>query len=206
MLKIIKEDGDYAHCYVLCRFDCCVIIDPSHDKASIQQAINNRRLTGILLTHAHADHIHLIGAFDAPIYMHESDMHLLFADNYNGYDPKQHPYKRRFLDFHVVDDGDTIPLADHFINVIHTPGHTAGSLSFLYGNQLFSGDTLFKEDVGRHDLYSGSLSAIRRSVIKLCELPSHINVYPGHDDMTTVRHERKQNIYYKKWSKQLKSR
>ncbi len=204
MFKIIKERNDYAHCYVLCRFDCCVVIDPSHDYETITESIDNRRLTGILLTHAHADHVDLIGEFNAPIYMHEKDAHLLFEDNYNGYEPKTHPYKRKELDFRFVNDGDKIPLADQFIEVIFTPGHTAGSLSFLYQTRLFSGDTLFKEDVGRHDLYSGSLSEIRRSVIKLCELPGNTKVYPGHDDFTIIRDEQKKNLYYKKWAKQLK--
>lgn len=204
MFKIIKEKDDYAHSYVLCRFDCCVVIDPSHDQHAIDEAIAGNRLTGILLTHAHADHVHLIGAYNAPIYMHEKDAHLLFEDAYNGYEPKHHPYRRRALDFHFVKNGDMIPLADQFIKVIHTPGHTAGSLSFLHNDRLFSGDTLFKADVGRHDLYSGSLSEIRRSILKLCELPAQTKVYPGHDDFTIIRDEKKHNIYYKKWFKQLK--
>lgn len=204
MLKIIKENNDYAHCYVVCRFDCCVVIDPSHDLIAIQEAIDDRRLVGVLLTHGHADHVDLIQEFQAPIYMHEADAHLLFADEYNGYYPKKHPYQRKALHFQFVSEGDHIELADHYINVLHTPGHTAGSLSFLYQDRLFSGDTLFKEDVGRHDLYSGSLSNIRRSVIKLCQLPGNIRVYPGHDDMTKIRDEQKKNIYFKKWSKQLK--
>ncbi len=203
MLKVIKEHNDYAHGFVLCRFDCCVIIDPSHDHKAIDDAIDGRKLVGILLTHAHADHVDLIGEFNAPIYMHEADAHLLFADEYNGYEPKKHPYKRKDLTFHFVRDGDLIPLADQHIKVIHTPGHTAGSVSFLHQGRLFSGDTLFKEDVGRHDLYSGSLSSIRKSIIKLCNLPGHTKVYPGHDDFTIIRDEKKRNLYYKKWSKQL---
>lgn len=201
---MIKEKDDYAHCYVICRFDCCMVIDPSHDLVSIHEAIDNRRLTGILLTHAHADHVDLIGEFDVPIYMHELDAHLLFADEYNGYEPKKHPYQRKNLAFNFVKDGDRIPLADHLIEVFHTPGHTAGSLSFLYEGKLFTGDTLFKEDVGRHDLYSGSLSEIRKSIIHLCSLPANTKVYPGHDELTTIRDEQKKNIYFKKWSKQLK--
>lgn len=204
MLKVIKEKDDYAHAFVICRFDCCLVIDPSHNLDDIHQAIDGRRLVGILLTHAHADHVDLIGAFDVPIYMHELDAHLLFADEYNGYEPKKHPYQRKNLNFHFVKDGDMIPFADQFVTVLHTPGHTAGSLSFLYEGKLFSGDTLFKEDVGRHDLYSGNLSDIRKSIIRLCELPGHTKVYPGHDDFTMIRDEQKKNLYYKKWSKQLR--
>lgn len=203
MFKVIKEKDDYAHSFVICRFDCCVVVDPSHDRALIEEAIDQRKLVGILITHAHADHIDLIGDFDAPIYMHEDDAHLLFEDVYNGYEPKKHPYQRKNLSFMFVKDGDHIDLADHKIDVLHTPGHTAGSLCFFYDDKLITGDTLFKEDVGRHDLYSGSLSEIRKSIIRLCRLPANTKIYPGHDEFSTIRDEQKKNLYYRKWSRQI---
>ena len=69
-----------------------------------------------------------------------------------------------------------IPLADGFIEVIHTPGHTKGSVCFLYDQKLFTGDTLFKESVGRHDLYSGSLVELRKSVFRLMSLPPQTKI------------------------------
>jgi glyoxylase-like metal-dependent hydrolase (beta-lactamase superfamily II) len=86
--------------------------------------------------------------------------------------------------------------------VFYTPGHTKGGLSFLYEGKLFTGDTLFKESVGRHDLYSGNLTELRRSVLKLLSLPSQLKIYPGHDDVTTIRYEQKNNPFYVKWIKQ----
>ena len=127
---------------------------------------------------------------------------MLFEDQYNGYAPLKHPYKRKDLELVSINDGDKIPLADHFISVIHTPGHTKGSVCFLYNEQLYTGDTLFKESVGRHDLYSGSLVELRKSILKLCELPGSYKVYPGHDENTTVRFEQKNNPFYVKWKKQ----
>jgi glyoxylase-like metal-dependent hydrolase (beta-lactamase superfamily II) len=97
-----------------------------------------------------------------------------------------------------------IPLGDQFITVYHTPGHTKGSVSYLYDQKLYTGDTLFKDSVGRHDLYSGNLVDLRKSVLFLLSLPSNIKIYPGHDEVTTIRNEQKNNPYYLKWSKQLK--
>lgn len=197
-----KGNDDLSHVFIICRFDTCMIIDPSHSYDDIIHAIGERNISGILLTHAHSDHVDLIGHFDVPIYMHQDDAHLLFEDAYNGYSPKTHPYRRKQLDLKYVKEGDKIKLADHMIEVLHTPGHTKGSLSFLYDQKLFTGDTLFKESVGRHDLYSGNLPDLRKSVIRLLSLASNVKIYPGHDESTTVRYEQKQNPFYVKWMKQ----
>lgn len=197
-----KGNENIAHSYLICRFDQCLLIDPSHDVEAIEKALDHRTLCGVLLTHAHSDHIHLIGEFQTSIYIHQADQHLLFEDKYNGYAPDKHPYKRKNLVLVPIDDGNQIPLADHFVSVIYTPGHTKGSVSFLYQDQLYTGDTLFKESVGRHDLYSGNLVELRKSILKLCDLPGSTKVYPGHDDSTTIRYEQKNNPFYIKWKKQ----
>ena len=204
MMIQIKGNDDLSHVYLVCRFDQCMIIDPSHSYDEIMSAVGERSIVGILLTHAHSDHIHLIGHFDVPIYMHQADAHLLFEDQYNGYAPKAHPYKRKQLNLVYVEHQSKIMLADHVIDVIYTPGHTKGGLSFLYEQKLFTGDTLFKEDVGRHDLYSGNLVDLRKSILTLMSLPGNTKIYPGHDESTTVRFEQKNNPYYLKWQKMHK--
>ena len=203
-MKTFKQTENYAHTYLLCRFDVCYLIDPSHDLEAIMEALEGYKLEGILLTHAHMDHIDLIHMFDVPIFLHLEDAHLLFEDKYNGYHPSKHPYQRKNLELKYVEDGMKIPFADGFIEVIYTPGHTKGSVCYLYEQKLFTGDTLFKDSVGRHDLYSGNLVDLRRSIFRLMELPSLIKVYPGHDETTTIRYEQKHNPYYVKWSKQKK--
>ena len=197
-----KGNDDLSHVYMLCRFDTCILIDPSHSYDAIIDAMGDKKLAGILLTHAHNDHVDLIGHFEVPIYLHKEDAHLLFEDQYNGYAPKTHPYKRKNMDLRYVGDGDQIPFADHFIHVMYTPGHTKGGLSFMYEQKLFTGDTLFKESVGRHDLYSGNLPELRKSVLALLSLPGNTKIYPGHDETTTVRYEQKNNPFYEKWMKQ----
>ncbi len=201
----IKGNEHYAHSYLICRFDSCFLIDPSHDEELIYQALDGKKLTGILITHAHSDHVHLLGSFDVPIYLHQADAHLLFEDQHNGYAPEAHPYKRKQLELKYVTQGDLISIADQTIHVFHTPGHTKGSLCFLYENKLFTGDTLFKESVGRHDLYSGNLVDLRRSVLELIQLNPNIKIYPGHDEPSTIRHEIKNNPFLQKWMKQRKS-
>lgn len=203
-MRTFKEDKIFAHSYLLCRFDACFLIDPSHDLENIIQALGDRKLLGVLLTHAHMDHIDLIGNFNVPIYIHLDDAHLLFEDKHNGYHPNRHPYQRKSLNLKYVSNLMKLPLADGFIEVLHTPGHTKGSVCYYYDSKLFSGDTLFRDSVGRHDLYSGSLVELRRSIIKLMALPAQTKVYPGHDETTTIRYEQKHNPYYIKWAKQLK--
>lgn len=197
-----KETKEFAHSYLICRFDVCYLIDPSHDLMQVREALGTRRLLGMLLTHAHSDHIDLIGEFECPVYLHLDDAHLLFEDAHNGYSPKTHPYKRKQLDLHYVTHGMKLPFADQFVEVYHTPGHTKGGVTYLYDNKLFTGDTLFKESVGRHDLYSGNLPDLRKSILFLCQLPANLKVYPGHDEPSTIRYEQKQNPYYVKWAKQ----
>lgn len=195
----IKETKDYANCYIVCRFDCCVIIDPSQNYDEIMNHIGERKIVGLLVTHAHCDHVDIIGDFNCPIYIHEFDASLLFEDNYNGYYPKKHPYKRKELDIKLIKDGDKIPLADHFIETIHTPGHTKGSVSYLYQNKLFVGDLIFKEDIGRYDLYSGNLSDLKKSIKKIIDLDKMIKIFPGHGENTTIKNEYNNNNYVKKW-------
>jgi hydroxyacylglutathione hydrolase len=202
-MDIFKGDDDHAHVYLICRFDKCYLIDPSHSKDEIENALSGRTLSGILLTHAHSDHTSLIGMFPVPVHIHKEDAHLLFDDRHNGYQGSHRPYARKDLDLVLIDDGDTLPLADQSVSVLWTPGHTRGSVTYLYQNRLFTGDTLFRESVGRHDLYSGSLPDLKKSVLKLLGLPSSMTIHPGHDDKSDVRHERVANPFFQKWDKQL---
>ena len=201
-MKQFKETKDFAHSYLICRFDTCFLIDPSHDLDVVKQELGAKTLAGILITHAHHDHVDLIAEFDVPIYLHVDDAHLLFEDQYNGYHPNKHPYKRKSLNLTYVTHLQKIPFADQFIEVHHTPGHTKGSVCYLYDYKLFTGDTLFKESVGRHDLYSGNLPDLRKSILYLMTLPAQTKIYPGHDEVTTIRDELKKNPFVLKWLKQ----
>jgi glyoxylase-like metal-dependent hydrolase (beta-lactamase superfamily II) len=85
-------------------------------------------------------------------------------------------------------------LGNNEIKVIHTPGHTKGSVCFLSGNSLFSGDTLFYGSIGRTDFEGGSFAEIQNSIVnKLFKLDDRVEVYPGHDVKTTIGYEKKYN-------------
>ncbi|CCV64338.1 conserved hypothetical protein, beta-lactamase family protein [Alteracholeplasma palmae J233] len=203
-MKQFISKNDQAHSYIICRFDQCILIDPSDNIDEIKEYLEDKKLIAIAITHGHSDHVNLIHKFKVPIYISEHDAHLLFEDDYNGYDKKnKRPFQRKELDIHLIKNESSIALADKEVKVIETPGHTKGGLSFLYGKHLFTGDTLFKNDVGRHDLYSGNLSELKQSVVKLIdEMPENTIICPGHDELSLVKNERKSNPYYIKWQKQ----
>ena len=95
----------------------------------------------------------------------------------------------------TFDDGDEIDVCGINIKVIATPGHTDGSVCFLVDNLLFTGDTLFLGSVGRTDFKSGNREDLVRSIKKLFNLDGDYAVYPGHDEFTTLEHERKYNVF-----------
>lgn len=205
MIYQYKGNDELSHTYMVCRFNTCIVIDPSHSYDEIQRDLKEREIILVLLTHAHSDHVHQIEDYKVPIYIHEDDAYLLFDDKHNGYANSKRPYLRKNIDLRLIKNHDKIQMADQFIEVIHTPGHTKGSCSFLVNNALFTGDTLFHNDVGRHDLMSGSIYDLKKSILKIIdELNPNTKVYPGHDELTTIRNEKKSNPFYLKWKKQSK--
>lgn len=158
---------------------------------------HDAKLKYILNTHGHFDHV--LGEKQAqditglPVYIHEEDKFLL--ENL----PKQIALYG-FGDCEVPENiltfnEDTVfSLGDEKIRVIHTPGHTRGSVCFLAGENLISGDTLFYGSIGRTDLEGGSFAQIKDSIVnKLFTLDDSVVVYPGHDVKTTIGYEKKYN-------------
>ena len=175
-----------------------VLIDGGENYKKIKQVEdgNGFKIKALLLTHAHFDHAGCakklqddgvkvyIGAPDAP--------KLLNDDNLSGDFGREFEYLT--ADKTVI-DGDIITECGISFKVIATPGHTDGSVCFVVENMLFSGDTLFLESVGRTDFKSGSRADLVKSVKKLFELEGDYKVYPGHEDFTTLSHERKYNLF-----------
>lgn len=199
-MKITCNNIWMTNCYFLETEKTAIVIDPGYKRESILTFLNENegkeRL--ILLTHGHFDHIggadYLrqetgvkigIGALDVPAL---SDDVLNCAVNFKR---KLEPFT---ADFEYL-DGDVIKVGDIELKVISTPGHTVGGVSFLCGNNLFSGDTLFKTSVGRTDFEGGSFEELEKSIKKLYTLPDETVIYAGHGESSTIGFEKKYNPF-----------
>jgi len=185
------------------RGEACVI-DPGDEPDEILALARDMgvKITRILASHAHLDHIMaaraIVDATRAPFLLHADDVSIAenmptAARNWLGVDVPPAPPPDAF-----PVDGQDIEVAGVQLRVIHTPGHTPGSVS-LYAQDaglLFSGDTLFRESIGRTDLPGGDSTAILRSIReRLFSLPESTRVLPGHMQETTIGYERRHNPF-----------
>lgn len=176
--------------------DAC-LIDPGADGPSIKKIIdkNAYNLKFILNTHGHGDHIAANGYFGSPVYIHESDKDFLTDPDINlsrmfFFSIKSPPASR------ILHDGDIIGLGSLKLEVIHTPGHTPGSISVKLNGIVFTGDTLFCGGVGRTDFSYGDETKLFNSIHKkLLVLPDDTVIYPGHGDNSTIGEERRSNPF-----------
>lgn len=170
------------------------VIDPGDDWERILHQI--KKLGGevkyILLTHGHYDHT--TGVPDlakalpgVQVYIHQADA--------NGAGSQLFPLASQVKDLHYYDEGDTLALGSLIIEVLHTPGHSKGSVTLKVGDVLFTGDTLFCGSCGRTDLRGGSYEEIMVSLKRLGELEGDFHVCPGHDRTSTLERERKYNPF-----------
>lgn len=157
--------------------------------------IENVSLKYILLTHGHFDHVAGIRKTEAKVLMHKNDLGLL--NQVNNFLPMfgmgdiTVPKIDKF-----IEDSEIIKLGNMEIKVIHTPGHTQGGVCYLVDNNLFSGDTIFRESVGRCDLEGGDFNQLVESIEnKIFTLPNDVKIYPGHGKPTTVGWEKENNNF-----------
>ena len=180
-----------------------IVIDPGDDVGQILSAVNRHGFTvkAIVITHAHIDHIggaeKLKQATGAPVYMNENDAaladHLDVQAQWLGVATPPRP---------VVDslarEGDTLRAGAIEAHILHTPGHTQGSICLFLPaeNKLIAGDTLFRDSIGRTDLPGGDGQQILRSIhTKLLTLPEETVVIPGHGESTTIGREKAFNWF-----------
>ncbi|GHU82368.1 MBL fold metallo-hydrolase [Clostridia bacterium] len=164
-----------------------LVIDPGAEPELLRMALGARALAGILLTHGHGDHIGAVAALrgpQTPVYIHEADAPMLTNPNLSlsvmlGGKPSQGEPDFCFTEGELTVAGVTF-------TVLHTPGHTPGSVCFGCGDALFTGDTLFQAAVGRTDLPGGDTRALGRSIRRLMRLPPETRVFPGHGASTTI--------------------
>ncbi len=196
--------GDFkTNTYVVTINDKSIVIDPTLDLEEISKEIKEKyNVVGVLITHAHIDHIDGIIFFkDYPIYMSRIDYEHINDGKYTlyAYYMLHLPFDVNELDVHLLDDHSIIDILDENIKVMLTPGHTLGGLTYMIEDEkvLFTGDTLFKESVGRCDFLGGSESEILKSVVKILDnIDDNFIIYPGHGDKTSVLDEKMNNQYY----------
>ncbi|MBQ7739652.1 MAG: MBL fold metallo-hydrolase [Eubacterium sp.] len=184
----------YNNCYLLIddKTNQSALIDCSEYNEKMQELIGDTELKYILLTHGHFDHIGGVNSvkkkYAAKVVISKEDEPMLTSGalSLSGINPD---IKADI----IVNDGDVITLGDTEIEVISTPGHTRGSVCYKAGKELFTGDTLFCLSCGRTDFPGGSVPDMITSLKRLAALDGDYNVYPGHEELTTLDYERKNN-------------
>ncbi len=177
--------------------EACVI-DPGADASKIMNFIrkNALELKFVINTHGHGDHIAANKDLGVPVYIHAADKDCLT-------DPKKNLSAGIFMAdivspkaSRILEDGDMVELGKLKFKVLHTPGHTKGSISLALDNMIFTGDTLFRGGVGRADLPGGDEDELLESIRKkLLVFTDDTVVYPGHGGPSTIGEERRNNPF-----------
>jgi glyoxylase-like metal-dependent hydrolase (beta-lactamase superfamily II) len=180
-----------TNCYIVHAegSNSCVVIDPGYDANTIlgRAALLGLEVEAILLTHGHFDHVGAVAALvadtDCRVFLKEEELSLPAAMTAGP------------LFYTDLYEGGSLTIAGMDIRILHTPGHTPGSVCLLIGDAMFSGDTLFAGSMGRCDFPGSNLMDMRQSLKKLRALPGDYRVFPGHAEATTLEFERKTNPY-----------
>jgi len=196
----------FTNCYIVACPETkeAIIIDPGFESVSeaekVFKFIEEKALKPkfVVNTHGHPDHICgnglVKGKFQTPILIHEKDAFMLgrlgrVIAKFAGFENSSPSADA------LLKDGDIISFGKINLKVMHTPGHSPGSISLVGKKEVFTGDTLFAGSIGRTDIPRGSVLDIKESLRKLACLPDDFKVYPGHGPTTTIGEEKRSNPF-----------
>lgn len=193
-----------VNCYIIGskKDNTAVVIDAGGNPEDILHLLKKHNLTlqFILNTHAHFDHVGGVKSLQdltgARFLLHHEDIILInyLDDQASAFGLPSFPLPR--VD-KPLGDNEEIVIGNETIRVIHTPGHSPGSVCFLLDSMVFVGDTLFAGSIGRTDLYGGSYDTLIHSIkTRLFTLEDHVVVYPGHGTFTTIGKEKRHNPFF----------
>jgi glyoxylase-like metal-dependent hydrolase (beta-lactamase superfamily II) len=199
-LDVFSDNSFETNCWLIGGdgTDDAVVVDPGFSPERVLAILETegKRPVAVLATHGHYDHIgsaaELCGD-DLPFHIHEGDVRALTDPGSwgAGFDTPPVPVK----DVRTLADGDVLTFAGFRIEVLHTPGHTPGSVVFRTDGWVLSGDLVFAGSVGRSDFPNSSPTDMQQSLRRFLLLPDPLDVLPGHGPRTTVERERRRNPY-----------
>jgi hydroxyacylglutathione hydrolase len=202
-VSVFVDDLFGENCFLIRRRDtrAVLIVDPGLQLERVRQQLRADQLEvdRILVTHGHIDHIAGVSGLHAetgaPIAMHPDDLAIIDWDQFARLPFTPAGFARFTIDTELGHDL-VLQFADLSVRVLHTPGHTEGSVCFLFGLDCFAGDTLFQRGIGRTDLPGGDMRKIVFSIRNvLYALPPSTIVYPGHGARTTIEEEKLLNPF-----------
>ena len=159
------------NCYILIKNNTCLVVDPGDDYQKIKEEVGDNKVLGVLITHSHFDHIGALRNF-----LTKRSIKIFKKSN-----PEEKNYKIGEFEF----------------KCIYTPGHSKDSVTFYFEEEqvMFVGDFVFKESIGRTDLPGGDEQEMQQSIQKLLTYSDDITLYPGHNEITTIKYEKEKNPF-----------
>lgn len=206
MIKVESfcDSSNNANTYLIESDNHLLIIDPANNIKTLSGFIGNRKVDAILLTHGHYDHFckleDIMKLYPVKCYLHPKAIDKLFDLSLSCaklFGVNQLP-KIDIDNLVKINDNEQIKLGKFNVKALYTPGHTNCSVVYIIDDLIFTGDTLFKQSIGRTDLPTGSIISLNNSLKRIKKLNKEYIIYPGHDEKTTLSSELNNNYYIAK--------